>query len=93
MNQKQAEQALEELRAAYPEWIWSERANAPGILQGCYGAHLSVLVLRVCGAPGGWLVSAMYRETPTSPIRERLAQRVKVVKAMQKALDALGVKG
>lgn len=81
--------ALDALRAALPDWSWSEHGNAPGVLHGYKGAHLSAMARR---AVDGWWASAEYREVSTRPGRVQVAKRVCVVEAVQAALDALEVK-
>lgn len=88
MNTKQAEATLDALRAALPDWRWSEHGNAPGVLHGYKGAHLSAMARR---GVDGWWASAEYREVSTRPGRVQIANRADVVEAVQEALAALEV--
>lgn len=89
MNRKQADEALEALRAALPGWTWGEHGNAPGVLHGYKGAHLSAMTRR---GVDGWWATAEHREVSTRPGRVQVAKGADVVGAVREALDALEVK-
>lgn len=87
-GRNEASGELDALRAALPDWTWGEHGNAPGVLLGHKGAHLTAMARR---GDGGWWASAEYREVSARPGRVQIANRADVVEAVQEALAALEV--